>query len=311
MCGLNEFIKILFGKEMHESEDMFKIGIKTIAYMNKSMAKYAEKYKLICLLEETPAEGTSNRFALLDLKFFPKAYEYVKGDIKTNYVYYTNSVHFAYNSNMDIMTRIEKQSKFAPMIKAGSIIHNWMGENEPDPKSLKKLYEFTLKHTNAAQTSDSPDMTICQECHSFHKGLLDECPACKSKNIYNLSKITGYFSKISGWTKGKLAELKDRVRVDFNMPKFISNDNEAKEQILFFSKPNCSKCDVIKNQLLSNPEIVEKLSIVDTQTYDGLALASYYNVDKLPSIMKVKGEEIISRLDQEGSFLKWIKDNTK
>ena len=311
MCGLNECIQIITGKEMHESEESFKEGIKLIAYMNKSMQAHADKYKLTCLLEETPAEGTSNRFALLDIKFCPKAVDFVKGDIKTNYIYYTNSVHFAYNAHMDILTRIDKQSKFASMIKAGSIIHNWMGEHEPDPQSLKKLYEYTLKQTLTTQTSDSPDMTVCQDCRTMHKGLLDECPKCKSKNIYQETKISGYFSKISGWTKGKLAELKDRVRVDFNMPKFISNDNEAREQILFFSKPNCSKCDVVKAQLLTKPEVVEKLSIIDTQTYDGLALASYYNVDKLPAIMKVKGEEIISRLDQEGSFLKWVKDNTK
>jgi ribonucleoside-triphosphate reductase len=311
MCGLNECIKKLTGNELHESEESFKEGIKLIAYMNKSMAKHAEKYNIVCLLEETPAEGTANRFALLDMKFFPESSKYIKGDIKTNYVYYTNSVHFAYNSNMDILTRIDKQSKFAPMIKAGSIIHNWMGENEPDPKSLKKLYEYTLKNTQATQTSDSPDITVCQSCQTTSKGLLTECPKCKSENVYNITKITGYMSKISGWTKGKLAELKDRVRVDFNMPKFETKEDNVKEQILFFSKPNCSKCDVVKAQLLTKPEVVEKLSIIDTQTYDGLAMASYYNVDKLPAILKVKGEQIISRLDQEGSFLKWVKENTK
>lgn len=310
MCGLNECVKVLTGNEMHENEESFKEGIKLVAYLNKSMKKYAEEYKIECLLEETPGEGAAGRFALLDLKMFPKSIEIVKGDIRTDYVYYTNSVHFAYNAQLDILTRIRKQSKFAPMIQAGSIIHNWMGEHEPDPQSLKKMYEYTLKYTQAAQTSDSPDMTVCKDCHTMSKGFYDKCPKCGSINTYQETKITGYFSKVSGWSKGKLAELKDRVRVNFEMPLSKIN-NDGKEQILFFSKHNCPKCEVVKNQILTKPEVVEKLSIIDIQTFDGLALACYYNVDKLPAILKVKGEEIISRLDQEGSFLKWVKDNTK
>lgn len=310
MCGLNECVKVLTGKEMHESEDSFIEGVKLVAYMNKSMKQYADKYEIECLLEETPSEGASGRFALLDLKLFPKAIETVKGDIRTDYVYYTNSVHFAYNANLDILTRIRKQSKFASMIQAGSIIHNWLGEHDPDPKSLKKMYEYTLKHTQTAQTADSPDMTVCKNCHKMFKGFHDICPQCGSTDIYQETRITGYFSKTSGWSKGKLAELKDRLRVDFKMP-LTEINNDGQEKILFFSKHNCPKCEVVKNQLLTKPEVVEKLSIVDIQTFDGLALACYYNVDKLPAILKVKGEEIISRLDQEGSFLKWVKENTK
>jgi len=32
------------------------------------------------------------------------------------------------------------------------------------------------------------------------------------RNVDHITRITGYFSKTSGWNKGKTAELKDRVR---------------------------------------------------------------------------------------------------
>jgi len=35
---------------------------------------------------------------------------------------------------------------------------------------------------------------------------------CHSENVEGISKITGYFSRISSWNKGKLAELRDRKR---------------------------------------------------------------------------------------------------
>lgn len=33
------------------------------------------------------------------------------------------------------------------------------------------------------------------------------------KNIEQMTRVTGYFSKVSGWNKGKIGELKDRNRV--------------------------------------------------------------------------------------------------
>lgn len=33
------------------------------------------------------------------------------------------------------------------------------------------------------------------------------------KNVDHITRVTGYFSKVSGWNKGKLSELRDRDRV--------------------------------------------------------------------------------------------------
>jgi len=36
------------------------------------------------------------------------------------------------------------------------------------------------------------------------------CPFCGSNNIEHMARVTGFFSKIEGWNKGKIAELRDR-----------------------------------------------------------------------------------------------------
>ncbi|MCK5397926.1 MAG: hypothetical protein KAJ33_06740 [Thermoplasmata archaeon] len=33
------------------------------------------------------------------------------------------------------------------------------------------------------------------------------------RNIEHMTRVTGYFSKVAGWNKGKVGELKDRTRV--------------------------------------------------------------------------------------------------
>ncbi len=35
----------------------------------------------------------------------------------------------------------------------------------------------------------------------------------QGRNIEHMTRVTGYFSKIEGWNKGKIGELKDRSRV--------------------------------------------------------------------------------------------------
>ena len=34
----------------------------------------------------------------------------------------------------------------------------------------------------------------------------------QGRNVENITRVTGYFAKIKGWNKGKVAELKDRYR---------------------------------------------------------------------------------------------------
>ena len=53
------------------------------------------------------------------------------------------------------------------------------------------------------------------------RGLHSECHYCGSSRVEGITRITGYFTKLSSWNKGKLGELKDRFR---NGPYFDSNE---------------------------------------------------------------------------------------
>ena len=35
----------------------------------------------------------------------------------------------------------------------------------------------------------------------------------QGRNIEQMTRVTGYFSKVAGWNKGKVGELRDRTRV--------------------------------------------------------------------------------------------------
>lgn len=44
------------------------------------------------------------------------------------------------------------------------------------------------------------------------RGIYESCPSCGSENVEHMTRVTGFFSKVGSWNKGKLAELRDRYR---------------------------------------------------------------------------------------------------
>ena len=41
------------------------------------------------------------------------------------------------------------------------------------------------------------------------------CPHCGSANVYGMSRVVGYFSKINNWNGSKQAEFKARQKGDY------------------------------------------------------------------------------------------------
>ncbi len=58
----------------------------------------------------------------------------MKGDLTSENYYYTNSVHVAVDADVDYIERVEKQSRFHPLIEAGAIVHVWLGRARTRPR---------------------------------------------------------------------------------------------------------------------------------------------------------------------------------
>jgi ribonucleoside-triphosphate reductase (formate) len=217
ILGLNELVQILTGKELHEDKTVLKLGLKVISHMRLKCEEMSKKYGIHFVLEQTPAESTAYRFAKLDLKHFgPEAVKVVKGNQATGEIYYTNSTYFNVSHKMNSIDRVMEEGLFHPLIDAGALTHVWLGESKPSAASIANFVVKTFKHTQNGQIAFSPEFTSCNDCGKTSRGLKSNCPTCNSENVEGITRITGYFSKISGWNKGKLAELKDRHRVDLS-----------------------------------------------------------------------------------------------
>ena len=211
IVGLNECVQHLTGKQLHEDEQTYKLGLKIISFMFIKAKEAEKKLGLKFSLEESPAESAARRLAKVDLRQYPEETQNViKGDIENDMYYYTNSIHFAANAPIDLVTRIQKQAKFHTIIESGAIIHAFVGEKLPSKESIMNLVEKTFYKTQAAQLTISPEFTICNSCHKKDNGLRDTCSRCDSDDVYGMTRIVGYYSRINNWNKSKLGELADR-----------------------------------------------------------------------------------------------------
>jgi ribonucleoside-triphosphate reductase (formate) len=228
VLGLNELVQHHYGMQLHESEDALKFGLKVIAHMNLTCRRLSEQYGIQLVLEESPAESSGYRLAKLDSKYFPEqTAQVIKGNLDNGEFYYTNSVHLNVEEDIDYIERIQKQSLFHPLIDAGAICHIWLGEHEPDPQSIKNFVIKTFRNTRSSQIAFSPEFTVCNGCRRTSRGLHERCPLCDSTDVYGITRIVGYFSKVTTWNRGKMGELKDRGRTALtNLSKSAGSDGK-------------------------------------------------------------------------------------
>ncbi|MBP7087261.1 MAG: anaerobic ribonucleoside-triphosphate reductase [Methanomassiliicoccales archaeon] len=213
MVGLNELVQYHTGQQMHESKEATKFGLKVISVMKKHSEEIGKKYGLKMPLEQTPAESTAYRFAKLDMKYYPlQAPTVIRGNKSAGEIYYTNSTYLNVGAQISAIERVKAEGLFHPLVEAGALSHVWLGEHKPPAENLAAFVVKTFQNTQNSQIAFSPEFTSCLSCGKTARGLSDTCPYCHSPNVEGITRVTGFFSKTSGWNKGKLGELKERTR---------------------------------------------------------------------------------------------------
>lgn len=207
VIGLNECLAYLTGKELHEDEEAMRLGMKIISHLYFCIKEVGRKHGMKITIEESPAESAARRLAKIDLKRFPDAIDFMRGDLGNDEVYYTNSVHLRPDAPDGIVDRIMKQAKFHSLIESGAIIHAFIGETRPSAGAIASLVRKTFEKTKAAQLTISPEFTICRSCHKVGAGVSEKCPHCGAVNMPGIVRIDETESTGGKWNWDALAEL--------------------------------------------------------------------------------------------------------
>ncbi len=226
IVGVNEMVQHFTGSQLHESQDAVRLALRLLLDMEKYRKGLELQTGMKLVLARTPAESTAQTFAVADLlspEYRKFARNVVKGDLEqasTLYkgnrdipVYYSNGTHTYVGARIPLGQKIDIEHKFFPILSGGNIFHIWLGEAAPDPEALYKVTQRIARNTQIGYFSYTKDLTVCSSCQNTSSGLLESCPNCGSKEVRWWSRITGYYSDVTGWNEGKKKELKDRYRI--------------------------------------------------------------------------------------------------
>ncbi len=315
VCGLNEAVQVISGKQLHESEEAYRTGLLILAHMYGKTQEFKEKTGLKFVIEETPAESTTRRFAKVDWnhKIWGEAARKVIKGTKDN-PYYTNSIHAAPDADISMIDRIEMQSRFhEPFIQAGAIIHDYLGEQRPEWQTILSMVKNAMDRTNCSQLVFSPTFTECGECGQMMAGEKELCingncrnhseSSLNKETLKVVTKIVGYNSVVANWNGSQKQIYADRKRAEKyygNSPgremNWLYNPNgHDKLRIIQFGKHGCENCEKIKkevNKLIEELELNGKVEfniyyLDETNNKEGLVEAAMYNIpfDSVPSIV--------------------------
>lgn len=211
VAGLNELVQIHLGSELHQSPAALKFGLKIIDFIRKETRRLSKELKMKIVPGQSLGETTAYRFARLDLRYFsPVAGRYVKGDISEGAVYYTNSTHLNVAADVTPLQKAVQEGLFHEYLAGEMITHIQMGGSRPGKEKLSRFIRDVFYKSVNRQIDFNPEFTFCSSCEKTAIGLHEKCTYCGSADVEGIARLTKYFSKISGWNKGKLAELKNR-----------------------------------------------------------------------------------------------------
>ena len=221
IIGMNDALLNFIGKSIGDKEGK-RFAEKVLDHMRDKMADFQEETDNIFNIEATPAEGTSYRLARVDKKQFPDIRTYNQEVYSNNggadvEPYYTNSTQLPGGYTTDVFEALDLQDSLQSKYTGGTVLHMFLGEEEPSPTATKKLVRKVAENYSLPYYTVTPTFSVCPD-HGYIAGKHHNCPTCKLDNknteceVY--SRVVGYLRPVNQWNKGKKQEFVDRKTFD-------------------------------------------------------------------------------------------------
>ncbi len=213
LVGMNEACLNLLGKDL-ASEAGQAFCLEVLDFMRERLVAYQQQTGNLYNLEASPAEGTSHRLALKDLKQHPgilvaNALEVASGAAP----YYTNSTHLPVNHTEDPYALLDHQEASQTKYTGGTVIHLFLGESVEDPAAVRAFVRSIAENYRIPYFSLTPTFSICPS-HGYLNGEHPRCPHCGAPTeVY--SRVVGYLRPVTQWNDGKQAEFSRRKVLHF------------------------------------------------------------------------------------------------
>lgn len=229
LIGMNDALLNFMNKSIGDKEGK-QFAEKVLDHMREKIADFQQETGNIFNLEATPAEGASYRLARIDKAEYPDIRIYnqekynggKRGDVEP---YYTNSTQLPVGYTTDVFEALDLQDSLQSKYTGGTVLHIFLGEQEPSPTAVKKLIRKVSENYSLPYYTITPTFSVCPD-HGYIAGEHQYCPTCKAENktteceVY--SRVVGYLRPVSQWNQGKQQEFTDRKTFDMMQKKMVA-----------------------------------------------------------------------------------------
>ena len=201
--GLNEAAKFL-GLEVSNNKEyieFLQLVLGTIKEQNKLHSIHDSKRPFLFNSEVVPAESLGGK----NYKWDKKDGYWVPEDENLY-----NSYFFDAHDNTSVLDKMILHGRqTSQYCDGGSACHINL-EDHLSKKQYLKLLEFAVKEGTNYFTFNIPN-SKCEDCGYITKHPITECPKCHSHKLDYYTRIIGFLTSVSNWSKERQLEFKLRL----------------------------------------------------------------------------------------------------
>jgi ribonucleoside-triphosphate reductase len=206
--GIAEMCQALFGKNHTQDKNVHDFALSVVKRINEYAAEASERNNLNFSCYATPSEGLC-RTALMALR---KQYGVIEN--VTSHEYLTNSHHVPVWMKVSINEKLKLEAPFCKYPTGGCVTYVELESSfVNNTKAVEAIIDYAFKELDIPYLAFNFPIDSCLDCR--HQGEFnDQCPECESHHICQLRRVTGYLTADykTGFNKGKVAEVEDRVK---------------------------------------------------------------------------------------------------
>jgi ribonucleoside-triphosphate reductase len=157
--------------------------------MNDRVLEAGKKYKILGNIEQIPAESMAVRLAKIDQLLFDES--------RVPYKMYANQFIPLWN-DATLWEKLAADGKYNKLITGGGIVHAQIGERVT-PEQAREIINYAIE----AGCEHFALNAVYSQCDNNHTtfGKITKCPVCGSENVDYLTRVVGFFTRVSNWNK--------------------------------------------------------------------------------------------------------------
>lgn len=204
--GMAETLQILIGCD-HTEEKGMKLAKRIEQLFKDRCTEFKQEYKLNFGVYYSPAEN----MCYTSMKKFQK--KYGKMPNISDKDFFTNSIHVPVWKEISPFDKIDIESQLTGYSSAGCITYIELeGGVKNNLEALEQIVNYAMDKDIPYFAINVPNDT-CLEC-GYTDEFNDKCPMCRSENIQQLRRVTGYLTGNykTAFNKGKIQETEMRYK---------------------------------------------------------------------------------------------------